>query len=75
MQLELHLLAPVRNIRIIHSLHKYSPRVCVIFRRSGRFWVRVIVEEPGRCAVDEWAEDLYALYALLSIWGCHLQCY
>jgi hypothetical protein len=75
MQFELHLLAPVCNIRIIDSLHKYSPRVCVVFRSSWRLWVRIVVEEPGCCAVDEGAEDLHALYALLCIRGCHLRCY
>ena len=75
MQFELHLLAPVCNIRIIDSLHKYSPRVGVIFRRSWWFWVCLVIEEPGSCAVDKWTEYLYAFYALLSIRWCHLRYY
>ena len=67
MQLKLHLLQPVGNIGIIHTLHKNCPAMRMI--RRCALWLRIPdwIERSGCCAVDEGTEGLDALDALLSI--------
>lgn len=67
MQFKLHLLQPVGNISIIYALHKDCPAMCMIRRCS--LWLRIPdwIKGSGCCAVNEGAERLDALDALLSI--------
>lgn len=66
MQFKLHLLQPIRNIRIIHPLHKHLPAMRMVGRHALRLWILDWIEWSGRCAEDEGAEDLHAFYAFLS---------
>lgn len=67
MQLKLHLLEPVGNIGIIHTLHKHCPAMRMIRRCS--LWLRIPdwIEGPSCGTIDKGTEGLDALDALLSI--------
>jgi hypothetical protein len=43
----------------------------VVGGRSRWLGIRLIVEQPRYCAVDEWPVHLRAFYALLVIRRCH----
>merc|ERR1711939_190447 len=69
-QLELHFLAPVRDIRIVHTLHKHRPRMRMIRRRALRLR-KGIAEFPRRRTIYERSIYLHTLDTLLSIGWCH----
>lgn len=72
MQFKLHLFQPVGDIGIIHTLHKDCPAMRMIRRCSLWLWILDWIEGSGCCAVDEGAEGLDALDALLCIaWRRH----
>ena len=66
MQLELHLLQPVRDIRVIHALNKHRPAMRMICRDTFWFGILDRIEWAGCCAKDEGTQDLYALDAFLG---------
>ena len=73
MKFELHLLAPVCDIGIVHPLHKYRPRMRMIRRRTLWFWIQDIIKFFGGGAVNKRAIDLDALDALLIVGWCHVR--
>ncbi len=70
MEFELHLLAPIRDVGIIHSLHKHGPRMSMIRRCALWLWI-VLAEQPRTGTVDKGSEYLHAFDALLIIGWCH----
>jgi hypothetical protein len=71
-QLELYLLAPIRDIRIVNALDKHRPRMRVICGHAFWFWIRDGIERFGSSAIDKGSEDGDAFYSFLVVGGRHV---
>lgn len=72
MQFELHLLKPIRDIRIIHALHENRPRMRMIEGRAIGLRIRNRIERLRYSAKYEWPIYLNPLHALLGVRRRHV---